>query len=235
MDINQDGFVEKDELKKWILNSFEMLTQEESLERFEDEDRDKDGKISWEEHHSENFGEGSVLHEHHGEDLPRIMEEDKQLFTKADKDGDGLLDKLEYPRFSHPHEYPEMVDTLIEQTMKRRDGDIDGKLSIDEYLKEEPHTGKELSQEHLVTEKERFEYDLDRDKNGFLEGDELKHWIVPDNDDIANQEVEHLMDNSDDDKDGKLSLHEIVEHHDIFVGSEATDYGEHLHKLKDEL
>lgn len=53
--------------------------------------------------------------------------------------------------------------------------------------------------------------------------------------DIADQEVEHLMENSDSDKDGRLSIQEIIDHHEIFVGSEATDYGEHLHKFKDEL
>lgn len=43
------------------------------------------------------------------------------------------------------------------------------------------------------------------------------------------------MENSDTNKDGVLSIDEIVDHHEIFVGSEATDYGEHLHKFKDEL
>ena len=28
-----------------------------------------------------------------------------------------------------------------------------------------------------------------------------------------------------------LSFEEIITHHDVFVGSEATDYGEHLHNL----
>lgn len=33
---------------------------------------------------------------------------------------------------------------------------------------------------------------------------------------------------SDDDHDLKLSFDEIIDHHDVFVGSEATDYGDHL-------
>lgn len=40
---------------------------------------------------------------------------------------------------------------------------------------------------------------------------------------------------SDDNKDGKLSVEEVVSHHDIFVGSEATDYGERLNHVRDEL
>lgn len=49
--------------------------------------------------------------------------------------------------------------------------------------------------------------------------------------DIAEDEVDHLFGSSDDDNDGVLDFAEILTHHDIFVGSEATDYGEHLQNL----
>lgn len=48
---------------------------------------------------------------------------------------------------------------------------------------------------------------------------------------IAEEEVLHLFTGSDDDHDNKLSFNEILEHYDIFVGSEATDYGDHLHNI----
>lgn len=54
----------------------------------------------------------------------------------------------------------------------------------------------------------------------------------------AENEADHLIDSSDIDKDGKLTFEEIVDHYDIFVGSEATDFGEQLHnyhKYSDEL
>lgn len=52
---------------------------------------------------------------------------------------------------------------------------------------------------------------------------------------IAIEEVNHLFASADDDHDDRLSYQEIIENYDVFVGSEATDYGEHLNKLKDEL
>lgn len=49
--------------------------------------------------------------------------------------------------------------------------------------------------------------------------------------DIAEDEVDHLFAAADDDNDDLLSFLEILDHHDVFVGSEATDYGDHLHNL----
>jgi len=48
---------------------------------------------------------------------------------------------------------------------------------------------------------------------------------------IADDEVDHLFAGSDDDHDNRLSFNEILDHHDIFVGSEATDYGDHLNDI----
>ena len=55
---------------------------------------------------------------------------------------------------------------------------------------------------------------------------------------MAREEAGPLMAGADDDHDARLSLEEFAAHHDLFVGSEATDYGEHLtqlHKFDDEL
>lgn len=55
---------------------------------------------------------------------------------------------------------------------------------------------------------------------------------------MATDEVNHLFAAADVDHDDRLSYDEILENHDLFVGSEATDYGDHLHnidKIRDEL
>lgn len=48
---------------------------------------------------------------------------------------------------------------------------------------------------------------------------------------IADEEVDHLFAHSDDDHDNVLSFEEILDHHETFVGSEVTDYGDHLHNI----
>lgn len=51
-------------------------------------------------------------------------------------------------------------------------------------------------------------------------------------------EVHHLFAATDSDHDDHLSYDEIVDNHELWVGSEATDYGDHLQdimELRDEL
>ncbi|KJH48585.1 hypothetical protein DICVIV_05272 [Dictyocaulus viviparus] len=73
------------------------------------------------------------------------------------------------------------------------------------------------------------EYDSDGD--GVLRGEEVRRWMIPDVQAVAKQETTHLINGADTDKDGKLSISEIVSAHQLFVGSEATNYGEDLRKI----
>lgn len=45
---------------------------------------------------------------------------------------------------------------------------------------------------------------------------------------VATEEVDHLFVAADDNHDDRLSHQEIIDNSETFVGSEATDYGEHL-------
>lgn len=232
MDKDGDGYVDRKELIEWILRSFKLLTQEEAAERFEDEDKDGDGKVTWNEHVSEAFGSGRDEEE---DDL-RLLEEDDRYFKAADVNKDGSLDKEEFPKFSHPSEFPEMQDILYDETMKKKDRDGDGFLNLEEFTSEDPD--KPLNSEQFLAEKERFEMDYDKNGDKKLDREEILNWLLPGNEEIAEQEAEHLIENGDANKDGKLAINEIIDHHDLFVGSEATDYGEHLHntsRFTDEL
>lgn len=55
---------------------------------------------------------------------------------------------------------------------------------------------------------------------------------------VASDEVDHLFVSADENHDDRLAYQEIVDNYDIFVGSEATDYGDHLQNIdhyRDEL
>lgn len=56
MDLSGDGFIDRNELKAWIIRSFRMLSEEEASEKLEDADEDNDGRISWSEYLSDTYG-----------------------------------------------------------------------------------------------------------------------------------------------------------------------------------
>lgn len=116
------------------------------------------------------------------------------------------------------------------------DKNKDGKLDLEEFLGDykDPENPDESEPDWVKEESERFKNELDKDKDGSLDEDELTAWINPDTDaTIIEEEVKHLISQSDDNKDGKLTAEEVMSHHDAFTGSEATDYGQAL--PKDEL
>ncbi|XP_014234106.1 reticulocalbin-2 [Trichogramma pretiosum] len=231
MDLNLDQFIERNELKAWILRSFKMLSDEESKDRLEDADSDEDGRVTWDEILQDTYGTDP-------EDLAiedKAIQNDKDTFDVADLNQDGYLNPIEFKAYTHPEEEPRMMDIIMKQAMEDYDKDGDSYVSFQEFLgaRAESH-----DKEWLLVEKEKFDNEYDKDKDGKLNQNEMKAWLIPSNEDIADDEVEHLFAASDDDHDNRLSFEEILEHHDVFVGSEATDYGDHLqeiHRFEDEL
>jgi Ca2+-binding EF-hand superfamily protein len=236
MDANGDGFVDSIELSTWVLHSFKNLAVEDGLDRFEEEDLDEDGYVSWSEHLKDNFDiENEDMDQIQDKESQSMVIEDKALWKAADADKDGRLNRDEFPAFNTPEEFEHMKDIMYQLTLVRRDKNGDGLLDLNEFLLDENGQLPDRKSDLYTSEKDKFEKDYDVDKDGFLNRKEVLLWIIPDNDDMSAQEAEHLILSSDDDGDGKLSVSEIVSHHDIFVGSEATDYGERLNSVRDEL
>lgn len=80
--------------------------------------------------------------------------------------------------------------------MIEKDKNNDGKIDFNEFM------GELLNQEDsewFLTEKTHF-HNYDTDKNEVLEGEELKHWLIPDINKTAEQEAVHLLDSADNDE-----------------------------------
>lgn len=56
----------------------------------------------------------------------------------------------------------------------------------------------------------------------------MKAWIIPTGFNHAEAESRHLIYEADTDADNKLTKNEILDKYDIFIGSQATDFGEAL-------
>jgi len=233
MDLDKDEHIDRKELHAWILRSFKMLSEEESQDRFEDSDENEDGVVTWSEYIADSYGitgndeDNDVSVEDKSEEN-KLLSDDKILFEAADKNKDGSLNKAEFLMFSHPEEHPDMLPVILKQTLQDKDTDGDGFISFQEFIGDR---AKHQDKEWLITEKEKFDNEFDNDKDGKLNGAEILSWVVPSNDEIADEEVSHLFVASDDDHDDLLAFDEILDHHEIFVGSEATDYGDHLHNI----
>lgn len=115
--------------------------------------------------------------------------------------------------------------------------------------------------EWVKTEREQFSDFRDLNKDGKMDTDEIRHWIMPQDYDHAQAEARHLVYESDRDKvlsftcaasgsagaqqlsnlisfrfqDQLLTKEEILDNWNMFVGSQATNYGEDLTRNHDEL
>jgi len=235
-DANNNDIIEAEELEQWIIQSFQLLDREEALDKFKDDDENKDGKVTFAEIMGKMYGytEEDLKNVENAEkpeddaDVMQMVTDDKKRFGAADVNKDGFLDESEYYAYFQPYDYPHMFPSEMERTMKEFDKDSDGFVSMEEFI------GEELDEETRLSEVTNFE-DLDKDKDGKLTSEEMRPWVLPDNNDVAKEEVEHLVQTCDENADGHLSIEEIVKKEDEFLSSSATDYGRNLHFVRDEL
>lgn len=216
------------------MRSFKKLSEEEADDRFEDLDEDNDDKISWDEYVKDVYGflneDGTHQNSIDDKEEIKLMQDDKEMFIAADLDKDGFLSPSEHLLFHSPEESNVMLPILLAQALRDKDTNKDGLINFQEFIGD---NGKNHDKEWLLSEKEKFDKDFDKDHDGFLNHNEILSWIVPSNDQVAAEEVDHLFAASDDDHDDRLSYSEIIEKYDIFVGSEATDYGDHLQNIEE--
>lgn len=85
-----------------------------------------------------------------------------------------------------------------------------------------------VGEEDIIAEQENFKFS-DSDGDGTLNKEEVMKWVSPNLELLAEEEAGHLLEETDKNKDGQLTVEEVIAEHELWVGSEATDYGELLH------
>lgn len=108
--------------------------------------------------------------------------------------------------------------------------DKDGKVSVEEYIGD-MFRGAEDGEEEpewVKNERETFASFRDKDHDGYMNNDEVRDWIIPPDFDHSEAEARHLIYEADADADSKLTKDEILDKYDLFVGSQATDFGQAL-------
>lgn len=236
IDRDRDGYVTEKELEDWVRHVANRYIMDDVMRQWGHYDANEDGYVTWEEFRIATFGEhpddDEVYDTHRGLTYKKIIQRDVRRFAAADLNGDKQLTRDELADFLHPEDAPHMQEIVLDETLDDMDRNGDGYVTVKEYVDDiwpqyEREEGGE-EPEWLQTEREHFSTHRDKDGDGRLSKEELKQWIMPEDYDHAKAEAAHLIYESDVDSDQKLSKQEILQHQDVFVGSQATDFGDYL-------
>ncbi|XP_034536842.1 reticulocalbin-1 [Notolabrus celidotus] len=241
IDGNADGYITTAELKTWIKRVQKRYVYENVAKVWSDYDLNKDNKISWDEYKQATYGYYLANPEEFQDatdqfNFKKMLPRDERRFKTADLDGDFAADREEFTSFLHPEEFDHMKDIVVLETLEDIDKNSDGHVDEDEYIADMfAHEDGGPEPDWVKTEREQFSDFRDLNKDGKMDQDEIRHWIMPQDYDHAMAEARHLVYESDQDKDQMLTKEEILENWNMFVGSQATNYGEDLTKNHDEL
>lgn len=235
IDSDHNGNVTESELKTWIFKSQHRYIDEDVLKQWNSHtDNNQQAKvITWESFKAKTYGFLEQAHKQ-PEDLKtyhNMLSRDERRWHVADIDQDGALNKDEFLAFLHPEEVPRMHAIVVEETLEDIDRNKDGKISLSEYIADlyaPDETQLANVPEWVNREKEQFVEYHDKDKDGYLNRDEIRDWILPANFDHSEAEAKHLIFEADGNKDGVLTKDEILDNYSVFVGSQVTDFGEGL-------
>ncbi|EPY89114.1 reticulocalbin-3 precursor [Camelus ferus] len=235
-----DGWVSLTELRAWIAHTQQRHIRDSVSAAWNTYDTDRDGRVGWEELRNATYGHYEPGEEFHdvedAETYKKMLARDERRFRVADQDGDSVATREELTAFLHPEEFPHMRDIVIAETLEDLDKNKDGYVQVEEYIADlySAEPGEE-EPAWVQTEREQFRDFRDLNKDGRLDGSEVGHWVLPPAQDQPLVEANHLLHESDTDKDGRLSKAEILGNWNMFVGSQATNYGEDLTRHHDEL
>jgi len=230
IDNNADGHVSQEELKDWIRFTQRRYITDDVDRQWKTHNPEDKEKISWEEYKKMLYGFMDDMDGTEDEEswsYAAMQKRDRRRWAVADVDGDDHLNKEEFAAFLHPEETGHMRDLVVLEAMEDIDKDKDGKISLQEYIGDMIRGAEGDSEpEWVQNEKEQFSQYRDKDGDGFMDQEEVKNWIIPPDFDHAEAEARHLIYESDSDGDSKLTKEEILNKYDLFVGSQATDFGE---------
>ncbi|GIY64359.1 calumenin-B [Caerostris darwini] len=231
IDTDKDNFVSLQELKEWIQHTQKRYILEDSERQWRAFNPNDETELTWQTYKKSSYG---FMDEEEDTDIynyKELIERDLRRWERADQDNTGSLTKEEFVDFVHPEESIGMRDIVVIETMEDIDKNRDGKISIDEYIGDMYNDDdKDVVGEPswVTSEREQFVEYRDKDKNGFLDFQEVRQWILPDDYDNSEAEAKHLIYESDVDRDNQLSKEEILNKFDLFVGSQATEFGDAL-------
>ncbi|XP_047966440.1 reticulocalbin-2-like [Salvia hispanica] len=236
-----DGYVSAAELTQWNLKQSQKEVLHRTQREMEVHDKNRDGFVTLAEYQPPSWVVNSDNNSF-GYEMGWWKEEH---FNASDVDGDGQLNITEFNDFLHPSDSTnhKLLEWLCKEEIRERDTDKDGKVNYKEFYHGiydliRPHGEGVQDSSHEYAEEaptKTLFNQLDKDGDGYLSHIELLpviQKIHPSELYYAQQQSEYIMQQADTDKDGRLSLTEMVENPYVFYSAvydedEDEDYDYH--------
>ena len=234
-DSDENGIITYKELNDWIEESHTHYINEDADKYFATHDTNHDGKINWTEYRQNTYGHLSdeqLLAQSNGFSYTNMLKRDLRRWSQADQDNNSFCTKEEFRAFIHPEEFDHTRDLFAVETLEDLDRNKDGYVDVNEYLGEVVKPD-EPEPDWIPMARKDFKEQKDLDGDGKMNKSEISAWIMPSTYNQSKAEAKHLIYTADDDKDGDLTIAEIVAHHDAFAMSMATQWGDSLKPTKD--
>jgi Ca2+-binding EF-hand superfamily protein len=188
LDGNKDGKVSVQELLEFHREAHKVMAKHEIEDVFHEIESTRDGSLSLEEH----IKETKEVHEGLApEEKAKVLEHETAKFQASDINGDGQLDAGELVHLMHPETHPEVLDLHVAENMRKKDENGDSNLSE-----------KEWGEDEVIP----FA-DLDTNKDGVVDKEELKHFESGDM--HTKGAMTQLLQDADTDGDGHVSKEEM--------------------------
>lgn len=209
VDANKDGYLARQELVDFALDTREAERQKFTAEEMLRWDRNGDGKVELPELH------GLLDKKEQSEEVSAALAVVNEKFQSVDFDSDGALNQDELHIFLHPELHTDSLQLEAQQQMIQLDLNGDHVVDVGELA--QGFLG-EAQEEHFSS----HELELhDHDKDGVLDVHELEELVE------GHRFVEHMMSELisllDTDNDDRISLEEFDVSHPLVLASEAIE------------
>lgn len=238
----KDGFIDYNEMEFWMVHQAIDRLNYRTKMALELHDKNGDGLVSFSEY------------------LPHITNKDIEgenkrcgpagwwydQFKIVDADHNGLLNFEELKDFLHPEEstIEKIQEWLVKDEIRQLDYDNDHKLdwmefemgAYDAYMN---YIALETKGDEInVPSEEDVFAMLDRDQDDLLDWEELipfLQYLNPGEVQRAKYYTRSLIDEADEDGDGKLTVHEMINNEQVFYNAFYLHTKESDEKIRDEL
>lgn len=154
-----------------------------------------------------------------------------EKWETADENEDGSLTEKEFLYYHHPEHNRKTLNLFVSDILEGMDKNGDKVLTLQEYV------GINIPKDEWSTENEEFYKEreaefrnmIDNNADGVIDMDELESHLNPRNEQHSYNEAMHLIAMADANHDEKLSLEEVFNNYEVFVGSPMVNVSQSFH------